>query len=141
MAFAKLADMYYRNQPDKWIGHLRKLRLDTLTGVDITASSGRPIIIKPSSKFWHPTAIPYMAHGYSELVAPLHMLMVYNAVANKGKMMRPYLVSAVQDYGVTVKRSNLKLWLKRFVQIVPWHRYRNVYGRLSTASMVPDAKC
>lgn len=104
VAFAKLADMYYRNQPDKWIGHLRKLRLDTLTGVDITASSGRPIIIKPSSKFWHPTAIPYMAHGYSELVTPLHMLMVYNAVANKGKMMRPYLVSAVQDYGVTVKK-------------------------------------
>ena len=45
-----------------------------------------------------------MAHGYSELVTPLHMLMVYNAVANKGKMMRPYLVSAVQDYGVTVKK-------------------------------------
>ena len=58
MWLCQTADMYYRNQPDKWIGHLRKLRLDTLTGVDITASSGRPIIIKPSSKFWHPTAIP-----------------------------------------------------------------------------------
>src|SRR5678815_609180 len=49
------------------------------------------------------TTIPYMAHGYEELVTPLHMLMLYNAVANNGKMMRPYLVNAVKDYGVEVK--------------------------------------
>lgn len=104
VAFAKLADMYYRNQPKKFTDHLHKLRLDTITGVDITASSGKPIIIKPGSKYWHPTTIPYMAHGYGQLVTPLHMLMVYNAIANNGKMMKPYLVSAVQDYGVVVKK-------------------------------------
>ncbi|HNP54712.1 MAG TPA: penicillin-binding transpeptidase domain-containing protein, partial [Ferruginibacter sp.] len=68
-----------------------------------TASSGRPIIMKPKGRFWHPANIPYMAHGYSELVTPLHMLMIYNAVANNGKMMRPYLVSAIQDYGSVVR--------------------------------------
>ena len=36
-----------------------------------------------------------MAHGYEELVTPLHMLMLYNAVANNGKMMKPYLVNAI----------------------------------------------
>lgn len=103
VAFAKLADQYYHNQPAKFTDHLHKLRLDVITGVDITASSGKPIIYKPDSKYWHPTTIPYMAHGYGQLVTPLHMLMVYNAVANNGKMMRPYLVSAVEDYGVVVK--------------------------------------
>ena len=44
-----------------------------------------------------------MAHGYEELVTPLHMLMLYNAVANNGKMMKPYLVSSIQEYGVEVK--------------------------------------
>lgn len=44
-----------------------------------------------------------MAHGYEELVTPLHMLMLYNAVANNGRMMKPYLVNAVRDYGVDVK--------------------------------------
>ena len=44
-----------------------------------------------------------MAHGYEELVTPLHMLMLYNAVANNGKMMKPYLVNAVRDYGVDIK--------------------------------------
>ena len=104
VAFAKLADQYYHNQPEKFTDHLHKLRLDEITGVDITASSGKPIIYKPNSKYWHPTTIPYMAHGYGQLVTPLHMLMVYNAVANNGKMMRPYLVSAIEDYGVLVKQ-------------------------------------
>ena len=103
VAFAKLAYQYYSEQPSKFIDHLHNFHLDTLTGVDVTASSGFPIIKKAKSKTWSATTIPYMAHGYEVLVTPLHMLMLYNAVANNGKMMRPYLVSAVKDYGVVVK--------------------------------------
>jgi len=103
VAFAKLADQYYHNEPTKFTDHLHKLRLDMYSGIDITASSGKPVIYKPGSKYWHATSIPYMAHGYGELITPLNMLMVYNAVANNGKMMKPYLVSAIEDYGVVVK--------------------------------------
>lgn len=103
VAFAKLADQYYHNQPSKFIEHLHRLRLDTLTGVDITASSGFPVVKTPKNRSWSATTIPFMAHGYEELVTPLHMLMVYNAVANNGKMMKPYLVNAIKEYGVTVK--------------------------------------
>jgi len=102
VAFAKLADQYYHNQPAKFIEHLHKFRLDVMTGVDLTASSGRPTIKNPSNRSWSKTTIPYMAHGYEELVTPLHMLMLYNAVANNGKMMKPYLVSSVKQYGVEV---------------------------------------
>ncbi len=101
VAFAKLADQYYQNQPQKFYDHLHKMRLDTYTGVDIVASSGFPLIKKV--KKWGATTIPYMAHGYEELVTPLHMLTLYNAVANNGKMMRPYLVNEIKDFGVTIK--------------------------------------
>ena len=103
VAFAKLADQFYHNEPTKFTDHLHKLRLDMYSGIDIAASSGKPIIYKPGGKYWHGTSIPYMAHGYGELVTPMNMLMVYNAVANNGKMMKPYLVSAIEDYGVVVK--------------------------------------
>ncbi len=103
VAFAKLADQYYGSQPSKFTAHLHKFRLDTLTGVDLTASSGRPTIKNPTNRSWSKTTIPYMAHGYEELVTPLHMLMLYNAVANNGRMMKPYLVSSIQQYGVEVK--------------------------------------
>lgn len=100
VAFAKLAYQYYHNQPEKFIQHLRDLHLDKMTGIEIVASSGKPLIKSPKSKSWSKTTIPYMAHGYEELVTPLHMLMFYNAVANNGKMMKPYLVNTVMDYGV-----------------------------------------
>jgi cell division protein FtsI (penicillin-binding protein 3) len=104
VAFAKLADQYYHNQPSRFVEHLHRFRLDTLTGIDITATSGRPTIKKPTNKrSWFNTTIPYMAHGYEELVTPLHMLMLYNAVANNGKMMKPYLVNAVREFGIDVK--------------------------------------
>ncbi len=103
VAFAKLADQYYHNQPSKFINHLHKYRLDAITGIDITAASGKPTIKNPSNRSWANTTIPYMAHGYEELVTPLHLLMLYNAVANNGKMMKPYLVSSIKQYGVEIK--------------------------------------
>jgi cell division protein FtsI (penicillin-binding protein 3) len=103
VAFAKLADQYYYTQPSKFVDHLHHFRLDTITGIDITAASGKPTIKRPSNRSWSKTTIPYMAHGYEELVTPLHMLMLYNAVANNGTMMKPYLVNAVKEYGVDYK--------------------------------------
>ena len=103
VAFAKLADQYYHEQPSKFLNHLHDFRLDQMTGVDITASSGKPLIKSEKSKSWSKTTIPFMAHGYEELVTPLHMLMLYNAIANNGKMMKPYLVGSIKEYGVEVR--------------------------------------
>lgn len=102
VAFAKLADQYYHNQPQKFYDHLHDLHLDTTSGIDIVGTA-KPFIKKPSGKYWTKFTIPFMAHGYEELVTPLQILMVYNAVANKGRMMKPYLVSSIRDMGVEVK--------------------------------------
>jgi len=110
VAFAKLADQYYHSQPKKFIDHLHHFRLDTITGIDIDAASAKTTIKKPANRSWNAnTTIPFMAHGYEELVTPLHMLMLYNAVANNGKMMKPYLVNAIRDYGVDVKTIQPKV--------------------------------
>ena len=103
VAFAKMGDEYYHNQPEKFIAHLHDLHLDTLTGVDIVASSGFPIVKKPGSRTWSATTIPFMSHGYEVLETPLNMLMVYNAVANNGRMMKPYLVNSIRQYGNDIK--------------------------------------
>jgi len=104
VAFAKLANQYYSAEPSKFIDHLYKFRLNEMTGIDIVATSGKPTIKSPANRSWSKTTLPYMAHGYEELVTPLHMLMLYNAVANNGKMMKPYLVNAIRDYGVDIQK-------------------------------------
>lgn len=102
VAFAKLADEYYHNQPSKFYQHLHALRLDTTSGVDIVGAA-KPFIKKPTSKHWAKTTIPFMAHGYEELETPLNLLMVYNAVANNGKMMKPYLVNSINEMGEKIQ--------------------------------------
>jgi cell division protein FtsI (penicillin-binding protein 3) len=113
VAFAKMADQFYHSQPSKFIAHLQRFRLDVMTGVDIDAASAKTTIKKPTNRSWANTTIPFMAHGYEELVTPLHMLMLYNAVANNGKMMKPYLVNSVRDYGVDVKTMEPKVLVNK----------------------------
>ena len=103
VAFAKLADQYYRDKPQEFYKHLARLRLDTITGIDIVGAA-EPLVKKPTSKYWTKTTLPFMAHGYEELLTPLHLLMVYNAVANNGKMMKPYLVNSINDMGVEIQK-------------------------------------
>lgn len=144
VAFAKLADQYYHEQPSRFIDHLHKFRLDQMTGVDITASSGKPLIKKAGSKSWSKTTIPFMAHGYEELVTPLHMLMLYNAVANNGKMMKPYLVSSVRDYGVEVKTIQPQVLVEKICSDQTLNQVKEcllavVYGEHGTARKIKDS--
>lgn len=108
VGMAKLADMHYRSNPKKYVDHLRALHLDQPTGIDLLGER-RSFITDPSSKLWSGTTLPWMATGYGVMITPLHTCMLYNAVANYGKMMRPYLVSAIREYGRDVKTFEPKV--------------------------------
>ena len=45
-----------------------------------------------------------MSFGYAVQVSPLHTLTLYNAIANNGKMMKPYLVNSIQKNGIMIKQ-------------------------------------
>lgn len=102
VGMAKLATAYYAGNPGRFIQHLQKMRMDTLTGIDLTGER-KSVIYKPGHRLWGPTTLPWMAFGYNLLVSPLQTLSLYNAVANHGKMMKPYLVSAIKEEGVLVR--------------------------------------
>ncbi len=104
VGMAKLAMSHYSANPSEFVAHLKKLRLDQPTGVDLLGE-GFPVVKHPGSRTWSATTLPWMAFGYEVLVSPLQTLALYNAVANNGRMMKPYLVSAVQESGVTVKEN------------------------------------
>ncbi len=101
-AMAKLANANYKDNPSKYIDHLLKLHLDKPTGIDLLGER-RTVITKPGDATWSNTTLPWMATGYGVLISPLHTCMLYNAVANDGKMMRPYLVSSIKEYGKEIK--------------------------------------
>lgn len=97
-AMAKLVHQYYYKDPGQFIENLRFLRLDRPTGIDIPGER-RSVLKSPKDPSWSATTLPWMATGYEVMISPLQLCMVYNAVANDGKMMKPYLISAIREYG------------------------------------------
>jgi cell division protein FtsI (penicillin-binding protein 3) len=102
VGMAKLAVNYYGRNPSKFISHLEKLQLHKPTGIDLIGESN-PSIPRPGSKFWSNVSLPWMGFGYSIAISPMQTLMIYNAVANKGKMVKPYLVNTIMKDGAIIK--------------------------------------
>ena len=50
-----------------------------------------------------------MSYGYSVELTPMQILMFYNAIANDGKMIRPFLVKALQKDGETIKEYDTEV--------------------------------
>lgn len=104
VGMAKLAMTYYSKDPYAFIKHLKKLHFDKISDVGVIGETN-PIIKNPTSRTWSATTLPWMAFGYEVLISPMQTLMLYNAVANNGKMMKPYLVNAIQQNGITIKEN------------------------------------
>lgn len=104
VGMAKLVINNYSKDPQDFIDRLKKLRLNQITGVDL-AGETQPIVKTPKSKTWSATTLPWMAFGYEVLVSPLQTLTLYNAIANNGVMVKPYLVDNIQMAG-RVERQN-----------------------------------
>ncbi len=102
VGFAKVAYKAFADKPDVYKGYLQKFHLDKRTGIDLVGEAA-PLLprIKRNKEGLH--AMVTAAFGYALQVSPLHTLMLYNAIANNGKMMKPYLVNSVKDNGTTMK--------------------------------------
>ena len=112
VGMAKLITAYYSGRPYQYLDHLHRLQLDTATGIDLLGES-KPIIPNPKSRFWSAPTLPWMGFGYNVSLTPLHTLTVYNAVANNGKMMKPYLVSAIMKDGKPEKSFEPKVKIEK----------------------------
>ena len=65
----------------------------------------KTVLPDPDSKRWTPSDLGSIAYGYSVQVTPLHTLAFYNAIANRGNLVKPYLVEEVLDNGKTIRKA------------------------------------
>jgi cell division protein FtsI (penicillin-binding protein 3) len=104
VGMAKLVYASYASNPSQFVNDLKALHLDSVTGIDLYGERP-PFIDHPGSKYWSATTLPWMAFGYNILVTPLHTCMLYNAVANNGIMMKPYLLDEIMQEGKILKQA------------------------------------
>lgn len=103
-----------------------------------------PTIPSPKTRYWTDTDLGSIGFGYSTEETPLHILTFYNAIANKGRMMKPYLVESIEENGiVTTKRGpailNAAVCSKAVADTIT--RALKAVAEEGTARRLKDAKC
>lgn len=104
---AKIILKGYENNPAKYVEGLHNLGLTIPLNLEIPGA-GHAKIRKPDDKtrYWSKTTLPWMSFGYETEIPPIYTLTFFNAIANDGKMVRPYFVKEIrQDGKVEEKRK------------------------------------
>lgn len=99
---ARLVNDTFGTNPQRFVDYLSKLNLDKPLGLQMVGE-GMPLIRTPQSPQWSGVTLPWMSIGYAMQVTPLHILNLYNAVANNGVMVQPVLVKKIKQANSTVK--------------------------------------
>ena len=104
VGIAYLVDETYKSKKEKYITHLKNFNLNLPTGIEIDGEKS-PYIKDPNNEDddWSGITLPWMSIGYESLITPLQLATFYNAVANDGKMMKPYLVQEIIYDGIVEK--------------------------------------
>lgn len=112
VGMAKLVDQYYgtgrgderEEGAREFIERLQSFNLHLPVGIEIEGEAD-PYIKEPFSEEdqWSGLTLPWMATGYELRITPLQLLTFYNAVANNGRMMKPFLVDEIRRNGEVVE--------------------------------------
>ncbi len=88
----------YENNPTKFVQRLHDLGITKKINWDVPlkGKEGTVVIRFPNDKsnYWSKTTLPWMSFGYETQFPPIYMLMFYNAIANNGKMIKPFTTKA-----------------------------------------------
>jgi cell division protein FtsI (penicillin-binding protein 3) len=107
---SKLIMKAYNDNPSRFVDGIYKIGLNKDWDLEIPGY-GVPRIQHPkdTSQYWDATALPCMSYGYRTQIPPIYTLTFFNAIANKGKMVKPIFVKEIQKDGKTVEKRKPQL--------------------------------
>jgi len=98
IALAKLITRSYEGSAKKFVRRIEKMGLMDSVYCEVPGADKVRIDVPRDT-----VTLSKMSYGYSVELSPLQILMFYNAIANKGRMMRPMLVTGIQQNGENIK--------------------------------------
>ncbi len=102
--FRRIVADNYLDCPDEFINKLYEYNLHDAYQFDLTeVAQSRPKLPQPDPKMGKYDLVS-AAIGYNVEETPLNIVAFYNAIANDGKMMKPYLIEKHMKDGKTVKK-------------------------------------
>jgi cell division protein FtsI (penicillin-binding protein 3) len=100
----------YGDNPSKFVDKLYSMKLNEAMNIEIPGAAA-PKIRHPKDKnsYWSHTTLPWMSIGYEVQIPPIYTLAFYNAIANNGKLIRPFFVKSIHDNGYEVKQFKTEI--------------------------------
>lgn len=103
VGMGKLAFKAFAQDPKEFREYLHRYHMDTRSPVDLS-NIPKPRLAPLEKNRGGVMNMITMSFGYALQVSPLQTLTLYNAVANNGTMMKPYLVNSIQQDGLPVRQ-------------------------------------
>ncbi|CEA14993.1 Cell division protein FtsI [Fermentimonas caenicola] len=107
VVMSKIVLKGYEDKPEKFVDGIDRigLRKQLTWDVPLNGIEGTSSIRYPNDKnnYWSKTTLPWMSFGYETQIPPIYMLMFYNAIANGGKMIKPFIAKQFLENGKVVK--------------------------------------
>lgn len=93
-AMGYLATSYYNEAQEYFAEGIRSMCYPERTGFEIEGL--HPVdITNPRWYYWKKSSLPSLANGYCLTMTHMDIPSYYNTIANRGRMVRPYLVESV----------------------------------------------
>jgi cell division protein FtsI (penicillin-binding protein 3) len=96
IGIARLVYEHFKANPQRFINYLHQFGLSTPLDFQLVGEV-KPYIKNTNDPTWSRLSLPWIAIGYETVVSPLQLLVFYNAVANNGKMIQPFIVDEIRD--------------------------------------------
>ena len=105
---SKLIDKYYGNNEQKFVDGLKRSGICNKIHLEIPGFA-KPAIKDRNSKYWWKTTLPWMSIGYEVQMPPIYTLMIYNAIANDGCMVKPLFTEGYQRSGNMIDTTEVEI--------------------------------
>ncbi|MCC8088595.1 MAG: transpeptidase family protein [Rikenellaceae bacterium] len=101
VGFARAVNDKYRQNQQRFVDQLIKIGINDTIPFQLEGYRGP--YIHTDAKKWSGLTMTSMSYGYELEMTPMQTLVLYNAVANNGKMISPIIVKELSQYGQTVR--------------------------------------
>ncbi len=105
---ARLVHEKFGRNPSEYTDYLKKFGLDKPLGFQMTGEA-RPYVKDPTDRTWSHTSLTTMSIGYELKLAPLQTLAFYNAVANGGVKIQPFIVKEIKQADKVLRLNEAKV--------------------------------
>ncbi len=130
------AEIAMRLKPKVFYQYVRNLGFGSETQIDLSGEVAGSLK-KPYD--WSLVSLPWMSHGYEVLATPLQVAQAYSAFANKGIMMRPYVVDYIENENGEVILRNEPTEIRRVAKESTLKKLLPVFESVVSDSGTGDA--